>query len=188
MSRGAVTRDYVLAAVRVLSKSLSAWAEERHGWERDESFLVRVRGMHLGVREIFGARGRLPKGYVSLLKILLGDLGRADVDLYRLVGPGRWPELLAEGVAVRWERYGDGAEYAPMLVPSKSRWELKRGQDPRRVNHDLEVSLEALRASGVDLSRHHYCNKDHACLYDSASPFEAEFGRAGATSCGQGQS
>jgi hypothetical protein len=102
VSRGAVTREYVEAAMRILVWQVEAWEEELRGWESDEVFLAGLRALNVRVTEICMGSARLGVGGARLLEIFLGDLRRSDMDPYELVDPREWPELLARGVPVRW--------------------------------------------------------------------------------------
>jgi hypothetical protein len=52
---------------------------------------------------------------------------------------------------------------------------------------DMTEVFDSILASGTDLSRHHYCDVHHECLYRPAGPFEDGLRWAGATPCSRRQ-
>jgi hypothetical protein len=85
---------------------------------------------------------------VLLLQAHLRAVGPLRQDLYVNLAGRHWHYLLEAGVELRWDRYSDGTEYLPALLMPADSWQWC----------ELGERLMALRAAGVDLSRHHICS------------------------------
>jgi hypothetical protein len=143
----------------------------------DEDFCRQVRGLGVSAKGVCSRQGIGSRELVVLRAVLGGDLALADIDLIAKGHATVVPELIREGVSLRWGKYRDGKEFMPLL-----------NRLARFPDHQVGPILMALRAARVDLSRHHYCDGPDGCTcgYRPCVGLEGFLASAGAVACGRG--
>jgi hypothetical protein len=117
---------------------------------------------------------------------ILGPIAEWDVDAYERCQYTEWGRLVRAGAPVRWARHADGSEYLEQV----RRFVAEQEGNPRLQSwgaETLHAFMQALKAVGVDLSRHHFCARvgECTCGYQRAGPFRSVLAQAGATPCDQ---
>jgi hypothetical protein len=95
---------------------------------------------------------------------ILGPARWWDVDAYEHCDPEAWAWLVRASVPLVWLRHEDGAEYCPLFEICSEREEEGNGVFGAGGVMDFWPAFHAaLKAAGVDMSRHHYCDRGRGC-------------------------
>jgi hypothetical protein len=165
---GLASRGFAEGCLAVIgSMPVARWHEERHLVDGLCALGVRARKIWRLGEEIDGPRLEVVRALCG------GDLSLADLDLYKIVRVELIPQLIEEGVEMRWERYSTGEKYLPLLT---------RCYLGREV---ADAVIKALEAARVDVSRHHYCDGpvECRCRRERGWWFRDFFQRVGAVPC-----